>query len=265
MNIEAIETLLVDFVSTSTKIQGAVMVSPQGQPLTHPIGISENSTHIMAGTMLHLADCVSEQCQWRAIDWITIQALEGYLILTQCYQELFLLIQANDAPTGFLQRHIRQYLDKLQTSIRTPNHDATLVQLSYRPTELINCSTSAVATPAAAVHASNGTSILSTNNLIANGSKGITQVTNGTANDSFVNISPVSSLSPIPLHLDEYEIAYCRKELAEEIGPIASLICDRILAQNPHLRLMDFVKALSQQIPDEQKALNFQRRVLSSE
>lgn len=89
MNKVTIETLLNDFVSASTEIQGAVMVSPQGQLLTHPIGLSETSTSIMAGSMLQLAGCVSEQCHWNAVDWVTIQALEGYLILTQCLQDIF--------------------------------------------------------------------------------------------------------------------------------------------------------------------------------
>ncbi|WP_299488417.1 hypothetical protein [Acaryochloris sp. IP29b_bin.137] len=258
MNKVAIETLLADFVSTSSEIQGAVMVSPQGQPLTHPIGISETSTHIMAGSMLHLAGCVSEQCHWRAVDWVTVQALEGYLILTQCIQDIFLLIRSQDVPSGYLLRYIQHYLDKLRTSLRVPNYDATVVQMSHRPTELIN-----------RVASANGTHPQATSNGLLMKRAPLSEPfgthmgRNGTNSKRSTPVSPVSSLPPIPLHLDEFEIAYCQKELAEIIGPIASLICNRILAQNPHLRLMDFVKALSQQIPDPQKALDFQRRVLS--
>lgn len=239
MNIETIETLLGDFVSDSTEIQGAVMVSPQGQPLTHPIGLSETSTHIMAGSMLQLASCVSAQCQWQAVNWVTIQALEGYLILAQCIQEVFLLIRAKEVPSGYLQRYIQQYLEKLSVSLRTPEHGATVVQLSYRPTELIDRS---VASSTTLDYEKNGGNGVAKGNLVT-----------GTA------------MSSVPLNLDEFEIAYCQKELAESIGPMASLICDRVLSHNPHLNLIDFVKTLAQHIPDQQMAFDFQRRILSQQ
>lgn len=251
MNKVTIETLLADFVAASTEIQGAVMVSPQGQPLTHPIGLSETSTHIMAGSMLHLAGCVSEQCHWQAADWVTVQALEGYLILTQCIQDIFLLIRSQDVPSGYLLRYIQHYLDKLRTSLRAPDHDATVVQLSHRPTELVKRSNDP----------SNSTRTVNHSVISASNAVDYRAVQHETIPNT--SVAPMTVIPPIPLHIDEFEIAYCQKELAELIGPIASLICDRILTQNPHLRLMDFVKALSQQIPDPQKALDFQRRVLS--
>lgn len=253
MNKVTIETLLDDFVSASTEIQGAVMVSPQGQLLTQPIGLSETSTSIMAGSMLQLAGCVSEQCHWNAVDWVTIQALEGYLILTQCLQDIFLLIRSQDVPSGYLLHYIHHYLDRLRTSLRAPDHDATVVQLSYRPTELIKQSSIGTLVPpmengAAAPGPTNPTSIPYA-------------TSNGVQNNPF--ISPISSAPTLPIHLDEFEIAYCRQQLAEIIGPIASLICDRTLTKNPNLRLMDFVNALAQQIPDPKKSLDFQKRILS--
>lgn len=252
MNKVTIETLLDDFVSASTEIQGAVMVSPQGQLLTHPIGLSETSTSIMAGSMLQLAGCVSEQCHWNAVDWVTIQALEGYLILTQCLQDIFLLIRSQDVPSGYLLHYIHHYLDRLRTSLRAPDHDATVVQLSYRPTELINQSSTGTLMPPM----TNGAAAPNLSPNHANPAYPY-----GAQPTPY--IPSISSAPALAIHLDEFEIAYCRQELAEVIGPIASLICDRTLTQNPNLRLMDFVNALAQQIPDSQKALDFQKRILS--
>lgn len=250
MNKVTIEILLADFVAASTEIQGAVIVSPQGQPLTHPIGLSEASTHIMAGAMLHLAGCVSEQCHWQSADWVTVQALEGYLILTQCIQDIFLLIRSQDVPSGYLLRYIQHYLDKLRTSLCAPDHDATVVQLSHRPTELVKQSTKPSNSPRTV-----NRSFSSTSNALD-----YRAVQHETTPKP--SVARTTAIPPIPLYIDEFEIAYCQKELAEMIGPISSLVCNRILTQNPHLRLMDFVNALSQQIPDPQKALDFQRRVL---
>lgn len=288
MNTDTIDILLADFVSTSTEMQGAVLVSPQGRPLTHPIGISEATTDIMAGAMLHLAGCISEHCRWHEVDWVTIQAHEGYLILVQCNSDVFLLVRADVAPSGFLQHHIQQYLDQIRISLQTPDHNATVVQLSYRQTELVkkrtlipvtNSATLAYAMPENGSSTANG-----------NGSSAPYSPVNETGNGYLVEGPPqpsvpvaaplppmpsvvskpsvpsmpsASSVPPTPLHLDEFEVAYCQRELAEIIGPMASLVCDRILSQTPHLRLMDFVRALSQHIPNEQEARNFQRRILS--
>ncbi|NJK28987.1 MAG: hypothetical protein HC851_09320 [Acaryochloris sp. RU_4_1] len=253
MNKETIETLLIQFVSSSTEVQGAVMVSAQGQPLTDPIGISEASTSMMAGVMLHLAGCVSEQCQWHAVDGVTIQAQEGYLILVQCSADLFLLIRANAVPSGYLQHQIQQRLLKLRISLQALHSNETVVYLSSSPTQLINGNTgSSVSEDTVLAYAASGFST-----SVMNGSTETYPTVNGFAQQ-------IPHLSPHPSSLSEGEIAFCQEQLAEIIGPIAYMICDRTLAQTPDLKLMDFVKALAQQIPNQQKALEFQRRVFGS-
>ncbi|NJN38833.1 MAG: hypothetical protein HC790_09030 [Acaryochloridaceae cyanobacterium CSU_3_4] len=262
MNKETIETLLIQFVSSSTEVQGAVMVSAQGQPLTDPIGISEASTSMMAGVMLHLAGCVSEQCQWHAVDGVTIQAQEGYLILVQCSADLFLLIRANAVPSGYLQHQIQQRLLKLRISLQALHSNETVVYLSSSPTQLINGNTgSSVSEDTVLAYAASGFST-----SVMNGSTETYPTVNGFA-QQIPHLSPPDlpkGISPPPCSLSEGEIAFCQEQLAEIIGPIAYMICDRTLAQTPDLKLMDFVKALAQQIPNQQKALEFQRRVFGS-
>jgi predicted regulator of Ras-like GTPase activity (Roadblock/LC7/MglB family) len=262
MNKETIEALLIQFVSSLTEVQGVVMVSAQGQPLTDPIGISEASTAMMAGVMLHLAGCVSEQCQWHTVDGVTIQAQEGYLILMQCSRDLFLLIRASAVPSGYLQHQIQQRLLKLRLSLQALHSNETMTYLSSRPTQLINGNTgSPTSDDTVLAYAVNGFST-----SVINGST----ATDPTANGSAQHIPPLSPpdlpkrISLPPSSLDAGEIAFCQEQLAEIIGPIAYMICDRTLAQTPDLKLMDFVKALTQQIPDQQKALEFQQRVFGS-
>lgn len=67
-----------------------------------------------------------------------------------------------------------------------------------------------------------------------------------------------------PVELNTELISRAQAELAQFIGPIASLICDRTLAEGNHnLDGKEFIKALAAQIPDSDEAKVFERRLLS--
>ena len=53
-----------------------------------------------------------------------------------------------------------------------------------------------------------------------------------------------------------------RKELAEFIGPIANIICDRTLASNPNSSITEFVRALAKKIPNAKDARKFEDSLL---
>ena len=73
--------------------------------------------------------------------------------------------------------------------------------------------------------------------------------------------SPI--LSPIQPSLNQDFLELCRRELAEFIGPMATVICRRTLAQNPGISPFDFVEALAQKIPNPQQAQEFRQKVIS--
>ena len=228
----AIEALLNDFVACSDAIQDVVMISAQGQHLTCPYYITPNSAHTLADRMLHLANCISDLCQRHIIDWVIVQAQEGYLILAQCSLGVFLLIKATVAPIGYLKNYIQGYLDRFQAALQFLSQETTLIQPNFLPQQLTN-----------------DIEVFSNPNIPTENSQD--------APTLFQSANPT-----FPLYLDEFEITYCHQELAERVGPIASIICERVLQQNPNLRLDEFINALSQQIPDQQAALEFQKKLL---
>ncbi len=63
--------------------------------------------------------------------------------------------------------------------------------------------------------------------------------------------------------LSEDFITHCQRELVEFIGPIASIVCQRSLHQNPSLSEQDFVEILAQQIPSPEDANAFRQRLRS--
>ena len=57
-------------------------------------------------------------------------------------------------------------------------------------------------------------------------------------------------------------ISQSRKELAEFIGPMASIICHRVLADNSNLSTTEFIQALANKIPNERDAQTFKNNLL---
>jgi eukaryotic-like serine/threonine-protein kinase len=55
----------------------------------------------------------------------------------------------------------------------------------------------------------------------------------------------------------------CKQELAEFIGPIAGIVCQRTLAQNAQLSEDEFIEALVQQISSPKDAIAFRQRLSS--
>ncbi|MEM8722247.1 MAG: serine/threonine-protein kinase [Cyanobacteria bacterium P01_G01_bin.39] len=57
-------------------------------------------------------------------------------------------------------------------------------------------------------------------------------------------------------------IQRCRQELAEFIGPMASIICKRTVQQNPNMTEIELSSALAKTISNPQKSREFQQRLL---
>ena len=63
--------------------------------------------------------------------------------------------------------------------------------------------------------------------------------------------------------IDPSFVEQCQTELAELIGPMASLICHKTVKKNPTISPKDFVKSLASKIPDPDKAEDFKQKLLS--
>ncbi|MGK7897483.1 MAG: serine/threonine protein kinase [Xenococcus sp. (in: cyanobacteria)] len=78
------------------------------------------------------------------------------------------------------------------------------------------------------------------------------------------NIFPAKRAAPelTERNLSPEFIEQCRRELVEYIGPIATIVCDQTLANNPDLSNSEFVRALAELIPDSQSSQQFQQKLL---
>ena len=80
---------------------------------------------------------------------------------------------------------------------------------------------------------------------------------------SMSSVSPSGAYRSPHTSVNSEFIKQCQQELAYCIGPMASLIVEEILEQYSPLSPQELVDALSAQIPDAKKALEFKRRLFS--
>mgnify|MGYP000020163720 CR=1 FL=1 len=112
------DPILQELISKPIGIQSALLVSLEGLPITTPVGISENSALIIAGTMLYLARSTNEELQWQGIEKISVQAQEGYVILASCTPDVFLLVKTAKALSGLLDGEINRTVKRLQMALQ---------------------------------------------------------------------------------------------------------------------------------------------------
>ncbi len=67
----------------------------------------------------------------------------------------------------------------------------------------------------------------------------------------------------IPQLISDSFVHQCERELADLIGPIATFLVQKAVRSSGQLSRAEFVKVLASQIPEPQKALQFQQRLLS--
>jgi len=121
MNIENIINILERFVDNGTSIQGAALVTSDGQLITDPpIGKwKNNESNEMAGMTTYFVNRLKEKIQYNGIKKISVEAEEGYIILGACDPYNFLLVKASPVTNvGLLTSEIRPILQELQAALK---------------------------------------------------------------------------------------------------------------------------------------------------
>ena len=134
MNPSIIEPILQDLAMKAIGIQGIALVSQEGQPLNVPIGFDEDSTSIVAGTMLHVAQTTKHELNWHKVEVVSIRGQDGHLILACCNTDIYLLVKAGKVLTGLLEAEISRTVKKIQEILQSS--DASLLTPQNYPTLL---------------------------------------------------------------------------------------------------------------------------------
>jgi len=117
INTEKLGYLLQTFVSTTSDIQGAALVTPDGLPLAAnlPGRLDEERVSAMSAAMLSLGERIGDELGRGGIDRIFVEGDDGFCILTSCGEEaVFLVLASKLAKQGVLQLEIKRAVSELK-------------------------------------------------------------------------------------------------------------------------------------------------------
>jgi uncharacterized protein len=115
-----LKDLLQDFVSGTTDIQGAAIVSPDGLALTSvlPGDMDEERTAAMSAAMLSLGERIGKELVRGTIERILVEGDKGYGVMVGCGNEAVLLVLASKAAKqGLLFLEIKRLAGELTPAL----------------------------------------------------------------------------------------------------------------------------------------------------
>lgn len=117
INVEKLSQILTEFASTTSGIQGAALVTPDGLPLasTLPGKMDEERVSAMSASMLSLGERIGKELARGDVGRVSVEGEDGYGILTSCTEDaIFLVLAASDAKQGVLMLEIKRILEELR-------------------------------------------------------------------------------------------------------------------------------------------------------
>ena len=120
INSQKLGYILQNFVSTTSDVQGAAMVTPDGLPLASslPGGMDDERVSAMSAAMLSLGDRIGQELARGDIDRIYVEGDEGFSILTSCGQDaVFLVLAGKGAKQGVLMLEIKRAIAELKQAL----------------------------------------------------------------------------------------------------------------------------------------------------
>ena len=117
INSQKLGHILQNFVTSTTDVQGAAVVTPDGLPLASslPGEMDEERVSAMSAAMLSLGDRIGQELVRGSIDRIYVEGDEGFSILTSCGQDaVFLVLAGKAAKQGVLMLEIKRALTELK-------------------------------------------------------------------------------------------------------------------------------------------------------
>jgi predicted regulator of Ras-like GTPase activity (Roadblock/LC7/MglB family) len=120
INSQKLGHILQNFVSQTTDVQGAAMVTPDGLPLAAslPTGMDDERVSAMSAAMLSLGERIGKELARGEIDRIYVEGDDGFSILTSCGEDaVFLVLAGKAAKQGVLMLEIKRALAELKPAL----------------------------------------------------------------------------------------------------------------------------------------------------
>ena len=118
INSQKIGSILQSFVTTTSDVEGAALVSPDGLPIAArlPSGMDEERTSAMSAAMLSLGERIGVELSTGTIERLYVEGSNGYGILMGCGEDAVLLVFATtSAKQGLLMLEIRRTVAEIKS------------------------------------------------------------------------------------------------------------------------------------------------------
>jgi hypothetical protein len=116
INVSMLQDELQNFVSGSSEVQGAALVSPDGLALASvlPGGMDEERTAAMSASMLSLGERICRELARGSVDRIVVEGEKGYGVLVGCGTDAVLMVLASaTVKQGLLFLEIKRAVNKI--------------------------------------------------------------------------------------------------------------------------------------------------------
>ncbi len=120
INSEKLGYVLKTFVTGTSDVEGAAMVTPDGLPLASslPGGMDDERVSAMSAAMLSLGERIGKELVRGSIDRIYVEGNQGFSILTSCGEDaVFLVLATKEAKQGVLMLEIKRTLSELKSAL----------------------------------------------------------------------------------------------------------------------------------------------------
>ncbi|HAX90108.1 MAG TPA: diacylglyceryl transferase [Cyanobacteria bacterium UBA11370] len=120
INSQKLGHILKTFVTGTSDVEGAAMVTPDGLPLASslPGGMDDERVSAMSAAMLSLGERIGKELVRGAIDRIYVEGNQGFSILTSCGEDaVFLVLATKEAKQGVLMLEIKRTLSELKLAL----------------------------------------------------------------------------------------------------------------------------------------------------
>ncbi len=124
INLDKINSVLQNFVTSTNDIQGAALVTPDGLPLASslPGKMDEERVSAMSAAMLSLGERIGGELVRGNIQQISVEGDQGYSILLNCGDDaVFLVLAAKQAKQGLMMLEVKRVLQELKTVLISSN------------------------------------------------------------------------------------------------------------------------------------------------
>ena len=117
INSEKLRIILQNFVNSTSDVEGAALVSPDGLPIAArlPSGMDEERTSAMSAAMLSLGERIGVELSTGIIERLYVEGTNGYGILIGCGEDAVLLVLATkSAKQGLLMLEIKRTVTEIK-------------------------------------------------------------------------------------------------------------------------------------------------------